>query len=304
MKRLPTSILGALLLLRSSVHARAHFRRRIAGSRLALALLILIVSGLATAAPASAAVPGLVRVEAVSASNSSNKSVTAECPAGTVVIGTGGGINAGNGDVILTSLAPRYDNEAVVATSYETNSTSANWTVTANAMCAPELPGQIRVDETTVRDSSDKPMVAYCPLGKFVVGMGFDIYPPSGDVLAESMIPVANLSVSAWAREVNITSANWELTTTAICANVSVAPILVVSATTRSSDDMQTKTITCPSPTRTLSIGFNLPGSSGEVAIDDLLLSNDRRQATVKAYESDPYPDLWNIGLFLICAET
>jgi hypothetical protein len=88
-------------------------------------------------------VNGLERVEAESASNSNSpKQVTASCPAGKVLVGTGFDIfGAKSGDspnaqtnVVMDFVIPGSTSVTVAA--YEESLTGADWSVTATAICA------------------------------------------------------------------------------------------------------------------------------------------------------------------------
>jgi hypothetical protein len=88
-------------------------------------------------------VNGLEQVSSSSASNSnSGKLATAICPTGKVVVGTGYNISGGKSglspnevtDVVITEITPFSRFVDVVA--FEEEPTSANWFVTATAICA------------------------------------------------------------------------------------------------------------------------------------------------------------------------
>jgi len=80
-------------------------------------------------------VPGLQLVTVSSATNSVDKSATANCPTGKVRIGTGGQLNAPSGKVILDEITPA--GQSVIAVGVETDGgTTVNWTVNAFAVCA------------------------------------------------------------------------------------------------------------------------------------------------------------------------
>jgi hypothetical protein len=90
-----------------------------------------------------AGVNGYARIGSQSANNSlSPKSATASCPSGRVVIGTGTNIfGAKPGDppteqtnVVIDAIIPF--STSVTVDAYEEQSTSANWSVTAYAICA------------------------------------------------------------------------------------------------------------------------------------------------------------------------
>lgn len=95
---------------------------------------------IASSARCGAPLPGQRRVSATSASNSvTSKSVTATCPAGQRVIGTGSEIVNGRGQVLLDDVVPSADLTNVRVEAFEDqDGTAANWTVTAHAICADQ----------------------------------------------------------------------------------------------------------------------------------------------------------------------
>ncbi|MGC5306656.1 hypothetical protein [Micromonospora zamorensis] len=122
---------------------RTQNKARRFGARASVLGLGLVAAGtvLAPASPASAAVPGLVRIAATSVSNSSDyHSVTATCPAGKVLTGTGYELNGVTGEGVVDDLRPNGGvataPTAVTVGAYETEAFAGNWSVTAYAICA------------------------------------------------------------------------------------------------------------------------------------------------------------------------
>ncbi|WP_405064521.1 hypothetical protein OG474_23475 [Kribbella sp. NBC_01505] len=85
-----------------------------------------------------APLPGLQRVSATSVSDSTNyKSVTATCPAGKKVVGTGHEITGAQGQVYLDDVAPNPALTSVRVDAWEDqDGTAGNWSITAYAVCA------------------------------------------------------------------------------------------------------------------------------------------------------------------------
>lgn len=81
--------------------------------------------------------PGLERIEATSLSNSRNKHATARCPAGKRVVGSGGEIVGGNGQVAMQYMIPDANLTRVhVRGAEDQDGMSANWAARAYAICA------------------------------------------------------------------------------------------------------------------------------------------------------------------------
>jgi hypothetical protein len=250
------------------------------------------------------ALSGLVRVERTSVFNSLDKSITADCPPGTLVVGAGGTIYNGNGEVLLGAIVPLPGLRSVLAKAYEADTYTTSWKVTAIAMCAQNVPGLVRVQRTSITDSLDKTAVANCPLGKFLLGMGYEINNGFGSVLAENMIPIAfNLGVTVQAREEDVFSSNWSVTAIAICSDPSVGARPFYGEGSRTSND-KSKTVTCPAGWSIVGAGYSFPGSTGEVVLDDLFLSTNKTAVTITGLEADPYADSWFIRVWAICVPT
>jgi hypothetical protein len=83
---------------------------------------------------------GQVTVTAISASNSSNKSITVSCPAGRKVTGLGGEIAGASGEVVINAYRPNELLSAVTVTAVEAldldGAFTGTWTVRAYAVCA------------------------------------------------------------------------------------------------------------------------------------------------------------------------
>ena len=84
--------------------------------------------------------PGLSRAETVEASSNHNsnspKEVTAICPAGKRVIGTGADTEGGLGAPIAVATVRTIGTNAVDVVAFETAATPETWHVTAQAICA------------------------------------------------------------------------------------------------------------------------------------------------------------------------
>jgi len=80
---------------------------------------------------------GLERVVAVSPSEIPNKSVTATCPTGKRVLGTGGELAGADGRVVLDGIVPDGELRSVTANGVKDETgVAGEWSVTAYAICA------------------------------------------------------------------------------------------------------------------------------------------------------------------------
>ena len=118
-----------------------------------------------------------------STSNWSNKSVTATCPAGKKVIGSGFDTSAGNGQVVIDDVRPDAALSGVTVQGLEIPSDYASpWGITAYAVCATPPAGLERVASSSTLTSSAKSVTASCPAGKSLIGWGSDINAGVGKV--------------------------------------------------------------------------------------------------------------------------
>ena len=183
----------------------------------------------AAASPAVAAVPGHQLVNANSATDSSDvKSVTATCPAGKVLIGTGHRISGASGEVAIDDLRPNGSATtaptAVTVGAYETDGFAGSWTLHAEAICA-NVAGAVRVSATGASNSDDSHLTRVnCPAGKTLSGTGYEMVGAVGDAAVDILAfsigsPTTRRRSLVRAFEVNPFAGNWTLTAYGICAN-------------------------------------------------------------------------------------
>ena len=94
--------------------------------------------------------PGLERVAVTSASTSDTKTVAVQCPAGKSLLGVGGEIDGGGGQVGVEDMIPGAGLTSVTVTGAEDeNGYTGSWTVTGYAVCSPagHGPGARRLDQ-------------------------------------------------------------------------------------------------------------------------------------------------------------
>jgi hypothetical protein len=278
--------------------------RALRGSSLALALaLVVVMAGLGGSA--SAAVTGLERFSAPSPDNSSNKSVTVSCPAGKQVLGAGGDIDGGSGEVVMGIVRPNAALTSVTVQGLEDqNGTTANWTATAYAICATPPPGLERVLVPSPTDSLDKSVPATCPAGKRVVGAGGDITGGGGQVALNDIIPNSALtSVTVTGLEdQDGTTSDWSVGAYAICANpVAGRERVAIASATDSSD----KNVGAPCPTgkQVTGVGAQLSGGGGQVVLNEVQPNFSLTgAAAIGREDEDDTASNWSVTAFAICA--
>ena len=150
-----------------------------------------IVIGLAAVqallASQAEAVPGLQRTTKTSVSNSNtSKTVTANCPVGKRVLGGGGTVTGGRGQVVLERLEPvqtATNDRFVVGAREDGTGYASNWRLTAYAVCANPLPAYSILPSASGSPSSNSPQSTanFC-LGQPLVGFGGSVNGGAGQV--------------------------------------------------------------------------------------------------------------------------
>jgi hypothetical protein len=168
-------------------------------------------------------IAGLVRISATSTLDSANKRVTAPCPAGKRVVGAGGDINAGNGQVLMDDLHPNSSLTGVTVQGVEDgDGFTGIWSLTAYAICADPVAGLERVSTTSPLDSAPgKSVSANCPAGKQVVGAGGDVNAGNGQVVIPAITPnlaLTRVTTPAVEDQDGFTGP-WSVTAHAVCAS-------------------------------------------------------------------------------------
>jgi hypothetical protein len=257
--------------------------------------------------------PGLERVSATSPVDSNRvKNLTASCPAGKLVVGTGGDINNGSGQVEMDDIRPNGTLTSVTVQGIEDETGYAGlWSLTAYAICADPIAGLQRVSATSPLDSNAKNVTATCPLGKRVLGTGSDINNGNGQVIRSALnssappFPLAATSGRAWAAEdANGYAGLWSLTAYAICApswqRVEATFTPNVNSNTPNSDSPKVAEASCSGGARAVGAGGRIVSGSGQVGMNDLAAHYP--SAIVEGLEDENgYSANWDLSAFAIC---
>ena len=172
--------------------------------------------------------PGYTVVTAIGPSGSPvTASVTATCPAGLQVLGTGGWVFPGRGVSVLTAIMPNaaVAPTAVITAGAETPGYTGSWNVQSWAICAAPVAGHTVVVTTSVANSaSPKTQTSFCPTGRPVHGVGFQTAGSGvGEIFLNAAFPNPPLPVGT---SVPVTASEdqggvvgfWAIRTFAICA--------------------------------------------------------------------------------------
>ena len=264
----------------------------------AATLVAATMAGLAT--PASAAVPGLTIVSVTSATDSDDhKSARASCPGNTVAIGSGATIEGGLGEVNIESVVPSSD--SVSALAYEdANGTNNSWSVTAQAICADPPPGHVIVYATSIQDSLNKDVTAFCPGNTVTIGSGALLIGSFGDVELEEVRPQLT-SVTASAKEIgNGIGTPWGVVAYASCADP-LAGLVTVSTSSANTAVNKSVVAMCPPGTSVLNAAGRLNNGDGRVLLDDLFAGTTSVTATGKETGNGTGTP-WRVQAIALCA--
>lgn len=282
---------------------KSGWARLVTGVLLAAGLTASVQIGLAS--PASAAMPGLEIVPpATSATNSTSfKSATAFCPAGKVVVGTGARINGGGGDIVLDEVIP-FENRVTVGAFEDEDGTTANWSVTAFAVCANRPSGYTITSATStsaVRFETE--LSANCPAGRRALGGGAEVAGGAGEVSIDDVFPGQTSSHTKGFADQNGTTKSWSLTAYAICAfdpgglEIVFPQNSSVPGSPTSSFEFQQ----CPAGKRLISTGWDFINSLGQVLVTGSVPNTNATLVTVHE-DDDGHNANWQVTTIAVCA--
>ena len=276
-------------------------RSRIAATAVALAVATCTLQ-IATATPAQASVSGLQIVSAVSSANSTSpKTIIASCPTGKRVIGTGFIIDGDATQVVLDDLIPT--STSVMATGYEDgDATTGDWWIRAFAVCADPLPGLEIVALTSASSSASKLATATCSSGKRILGSGAAITGGTGQVVLDEMAPGDTTASATAYEDVDGTTANWTVTSYAICAVAPAGLQVVLSTTFPDYSSSQTATPGCPSGTSPLSVGWQINTRYSGTIFPIIAMPSQTDAYVTAGINNTPGLSAWSVTGRVVCA--
>jgi hypothetical protein len=276
----------------------------------AIALVAFLVSVGGFGGSAFAAVAERELVDNPSATNSiADKSVTATCPAGKKLVGTGGYIaspfGGHGGQVALRVIRPNSTLTAVTVIGREDESGfTGNWSVHASAICATPPLGLQRSTATSASNSTNKSATATCPTGKKVLGAGGEIAAGGRQVSMVHIRPNSTLTA------VTVTGAedgtgfagNWSVRAYAICATPPRG-LQRVAATSASDSSDKVATATCPTGKGLVGTGGEITGGVGQVVLDLIPFPTEPMGVDAGGLEDDTgFAGNWSVTSYAICA--
>lgn len=280
------------------------------------AIVIGVAAVQALVASQAEAVSGLQRITKTTVSDSStSKRVAARCPAGQNVLGGGGTVVGGRGQVILQRLEPvqtATDSRFVVAAREDGTGYASSWRLTAYALCADPLPGYAILPSTSGVASSNSPQstISFC-IGQTQVGFGGRVNGGAGQVHLTNLVRDTNGDINftliAGQEDANGFGGAWNVSGYAVCANTQ-ANFTTVTASSPASSQNKSAAVTCPAGTRVHSAGGQLlPAGSGPVdrslVIDNVAIDPQLRSVTVRGVEDETGTAAnWSVRALALCA--
>jgi hypothetical protein len=279
--------------------------------RIALPILVLgLLSGAVVAPTAEASSIAWTRVSRTSPSTSATKSVTATCPAGLDLIGTGGRVTNGDGEVVVTDIVPNSALTSVRVTAAENGGFPGSWQVTAVAVCTSEASSLTRVSASSEDDGtsvSPKDASVSCSGGEVALGMGYRLTGANGNVFPNLLTPVGSppdMAVVSAFEDLDY-APTWDLEVYAICGDV--PGDVVVEQASNGPDSVSPKqaTATCDAGMTAVSAGGNNGGQVSGHA-DDLILERMTPDpgldgVTVRVAENLGLGTDWTMTAYAIC---
>jgi hypothetical protein len=287
--------------------------RLLAGGVLVAGLL----AGPALAARPAEAVSGLTRVTRSTASNSKAiKRIAAVCPAGTRVVGGGGTVRNGAGQVVIQQLEPQHtatEDRFVVGAREDQTGFGRSWRLTAYALCADPLPGQ-QIASNSLPASSDpvQSQLALCPAGQSQIGYGGRVGNGAGQVHVTELFdffgPPIGVTFLRAREDADGYSGSWGVTPFAVCVGAAAATGFVdVAAVSPLTSENKAVSVSCPASTRVHSAGGALLSGSvqlatGSLIIDKIAVDPSATSVTVRGVEDENgTSDPWTVRAVALC---
>ncbi|MGH3940943.1 MAG: hypothetical protein ACRDTG_20355 [Pseudonocardiaceae bacterium] len=226
------------------------------------------------------------------------KAKSVNCPPGKVVIGGGGAVIGGFGNVALNWLTPvKGTNSFEARATRATPNWGGSWQLSVYAICSNPIPGLEFVSVTTAGD-----VTASCPSDKKVIGTGGRVNggPVTGEVVLEDVRPADDLGgvlVRAAADPVSVVT--WNVTAIAICV-----PPIAGQQLVKSPAGNPSAVVSCPVGTKVHSTAAKLnTGWHGHIVLNDLIPNVGLTSVSASAFGDvhNPPPASWSINSYAIC---
>jgi len=277
-------------------------RKRIAG----VAAGVIGLGGLASLSPGitAHALPPSVTVTNTAAGAAPSASAEATCPAGSALVGTGGKITGGAGQVVMTDVIPNVAAGTVTVWGVEKVAFAGAWSVSAYAVCDAQIANVVRVGVASpLNGNSPKTVNPMCPANKVLTGVGYQLLNANGQVFPNQVTPNAALNGA----QISATASAgfggaWSLTGYAICATVpaGAAPQRVALAgPINMASPKSVTTPVCQAGKDLVGLGGELVGGAGNVILDQITPNAQLTSATTRGNAFAPAN--WGVIAYGVC---
>jgi hypothetical protein len=230
--------------------------------------------------------------------------VVAACPAGTNLVGAGGQINVGGGNVVLSAVIPNVAANTVTAIGQENGAFGGMWSVTATAICEPGVAVVLVVASSAFNSVALKSVAVVCPMGTQLTGLGFNVLGGNGRVFPQQAQPAAALGGAMFtAAENGAFAGNWLVTGYGLCANpAGFAPSLQMAVSAFNSvSPKAVNSPVCPAGSVIFGVGTTINGFAGRVTADVMMPDAAQTIGMANGTEFIAFAANWQITAYGIC---
>lgn len=262
------------------------------------------------AAEITAALGGFEVVTASTPNDDSTpKVITAQCPAGKVIIGGGAHFFGTTTGTALTASAPNDVSNPTqwIAQAADTEGFFENWGLQVDAYCvdANVVTYQVVKAETLNNSTGSKSITATCPAGQTVIGGGARI---TGLIVNEGIVtsaPGGSPQPTTWtasAYEVNSGAAgDWALEAYAFCSTTSKIGLITASTPTNTASP-KSISLECQQGGTVLGGGAGISGVSGNYTLTGLYRETASQwRASAQKILQAPANQNWSLSGYAFC---
>jgi hypothetical protein len=256
----------------------------------------------------AATVPTATVVSTITGFDSTaTKTIAAQCPAGTRVIGGGARIS-GAQHVVLTREEPVHTSAGdsyVVAASEDQTGFAGTWALQAYAICAAPPPG-LEIVSATSAPGSDAflGVTASCPAGKFAVGAGGRINSGGGQVALSTIAEGSRWSLRTTAggtEDPDGFAGTWSVTAFAVCVIPTSLSDLQIVRVQSASDATNPKITAASCPAGKKATG-GTAFSSFPGVVQSVTPDANRLGIQGIARNDGPVGGVWDLTVVALCA--
>lgn len=272
------------------------------------ALSLLVGSVILTTGNPAAAIAGLTVEYVTPAASSSTKSITVDCPAGTVATGGGGYLVAGapKGEIGFDAMTPLANGDYFTRAVEADVNYASSWRATGVALCATAPAGlEYNTAVSGGGSGSTRSVIVPCPTQtKRVLSGGGEITGGNGHVFLTGIVPNADLrSVTIYAEETQTgTVGNWTVTGSIVCADEPAGYEVASTTTASASASYDSMMRVCPGGKELFGTGFMLNGGGGQILLYGMNIVPETTLRMAAAEDADGYASNWSMTEYRICA--